>query len=64
MAELSASEAKEIKDFIQSKHMQDVFKQVNEISTAPVEFVWLEEVGHIHEGTVVKTMEFGASGSL
>ena len=44
-AELTASEVKEVKDFIQSKHMQDVFKKVNDISTAPIEIIWLEEVG-------------------
>src|SRR5262249_54063497 len=43
VAELASSEVKEVKDFIQSKHMQDVFRQVNDISTAPMEFVWLEE---------------------
>jgi len=39
-----ASEVKEVKDFIQSERMQDVFKQVDEISAAPMEFVWLEEL--------------------
>jgi hypothetical protein len=24
--------------------MQDVFKQVNDMSTAPMEFIWLEEL--------------------
>ena len=43
VAELTASEVKEVKDFIQSKHMQDVFKKVNDMSTAPMEFIWLEE---------------------
>ena len=62
VAELTASEAKDVKEFIQSKHMQDVFKQVNDISTAPIEFIWLEEIGHIYEGTVIKAIEFGASG--
>jgi len=62
VAELTASEANDVKEFIQSKHMQDVFKQVNDISTAPIEFIWLEEVGHIYEGTVVKAIEFGAAG--
>ena len=42
---LTASDVKEVKDFIQSKHMQDVFKKVNDISTAPIEIIWLEEVG-------------------
>jgi hypothetical protein len=44
VAELTASEVNEVKDFIQSKHMQDVFKQVNDMSTAPLEIVWLEEL--------------------
>ena len=44
VAELSASEVKEVKDFIQSKDMQDLFKQVNDMSTAPMEFIWLEEL--------------------
>ena len=44
VAEVAASEVKEVKDFIQSKHMQDVFKQVNAMSTAPLEIVWLEEL--------------------
>jgi hypothetical protein len=44
VAELTASEVKDAKDFIQSKHMQDVFKQVNDMSTAPMEIIWLEEV--------------------
>ena len=44
VAEVVASEVKEVKDFIQSQHMQDVFKQVNAMSTAPLEIVWLEEL--------------------
>jgi hypothetical protein len=42
-AELASSEVQDVKDFIRSKHMQDVFKQVNDMSTAPMEFIWLEE---------------------
>jgi hypothetical protein len=44
VAELKASEVKEVKDFMQSKHVQDVFKQVNDMSTAPLEIIWLEEL--------------------
>jgi hypothetical protein len=44
VAELAASEVKDLKDFIQSKHMQDFFKQVKGMSTAPMEFIWLEEL--------------------
>jgi hypothetical protein len=29
-----------VKDFIRSKHMRDVFKQINDMSTAPIEFIW------------------------
>ena len=39
VAELASSEVKDVKDFIQSKHMQDV-----DMSTAPMEFIWLEEL--------------------
>ena len=60
--EQTATDVKEVKDFIQSKHMQDVIKQVNDKSTAPIEFIWLKEVGHIYEGTVVKVIEFDAWG--
>ena len=44
VAELASSEVKDVRDFIQSKHMQNVFKQVNDMSTAPMEFIWLEEL--------------------
>jgi hypothetical protein len=44
VGEVAASEVKEVKDFIESKRMQDVFKQVNDMSTAPLEIVWLEEL--------------------
>jgi hypothetical protein len=44
VAELAASEVKDLKNFIQSKHMQDFFKQVAGMSTAPMEFIWLEEL--------------------
>jgi len=37
-------EVKAVKDFIGSQHMQDVFKRVNAMSTAPLEFIWLEEL--------------------
>ena len=41
---LAASEVKAVKDFIGSQHMQDAFKRVNAMSTAPLEFIWLEEL--------------------
>jgi len=44
VAEVTESEVKGVKDFIASKHMQDVFQGVNAMSTAPLEFVWLEEL--------------------
>jgi hypothetical protein len=44
VAELTASEVKDVKDFIQSKHMEEVFKQVNDMSTTPIKFIWLEEL--------------------
>ena len=43
LSPMAASEVRDVKDFIQSKHMQDVFKQVNDMSTAPLELIWLEE---------------------
>jgi hypothetical protein len=44
VGEVAASEVKAVKDFIASPHMQDVFKRVNAMSTAPQEFIWLEEL--------------------
>jgi hypothetical protein len=44
VAELQPSEVQGVRDFLQSQRMQDVFKQVNAMSTAPLEFVWLEEL--------------------
>jgi hypothetical protein len=44
VAELASSEVKNVKDFIQPTRMQDVFKQVNDMSTAPIEIIWLEEL--------------------
>lgn len=43
VGELAASEVKTVKDFLASERMQDVFRRVNAMSTAPIEFVWLEE---------------------
>ena len=53
VAELASSEVQDVKDFIQSKHMQDVFKQVNDMSTAPIEFIWLEELSLISLDKVI-----------
>ena len=44
VAELQPSEVQGVKDFLESQHMQDVFQRVNAMSTAPIEFVWLEEL--------------------
>jgi hypothetical protein len=44
VGEVAASEVKTVKDFVESKHMQDVFKRVNAMSTAPIEAIWLEEL--------------------
>jgi hypothetical protein len=43
VGEMAAGEVKAVKDFLESDHMRDVFKTVNAMSTAPMEFVWLEE---------------------
>ena len=43
VGEVAASEVQRVKDFLASERMQDVFRRVNAMSTAPVEFVWLEE---------------------
>ena len=44
VGEVAASEVKTVKDFIASPHMQEAFKRVNAMSTAPQEFIWLEEL--------------------
>ena len=44
VAELQPSEVKGVKDFLASERMKDVFRRVNAMSTAPLEFIWLEEV--------------------
>ncbi len=44
VGEMDASEVEEVKNFIASEKMQEVFGRVNELSTAPMEFIWLEEV--------------------
>jgi hypothetical protein len=44
VAELEPSEVKDFKAFLESERMQEVFRRVNAMSTAPVEFIWLEQV--------------------
>ena len=43
-AELQASEVNGVKEFMASERMQNVFRQVNAMSTTPLEFIWLEEL--------------------
>jgi hypothetical protein len=44
IGEMSDSEVDGVKDYFASERMQKVFKQVNEISTSPLEFVWFNDV--------------------
>jgi hypothetical protein len=44
VAEMEASEVKGVKEFLVSPQMRDVFQRVNAMSTAPVEFLWLEDL--------------------
>ena len=44
VGEVSASEVTTVKEFIGSQHMQDVFARVNAMSTAPLDFIWLNEL--------------------
>lgn len=44
IGEMSDSEVAGVKEFMASEKMQNVFSQVNEMSTSPMEFVWFEEV--------------------
>ena len=44
VSELDASEVAGIKEFIASEKMQAVFRQVNQMSTQPMEIIWLDEV--------------------
>jgi hypothetical protein len=44
VGEMTDAEVKGVKEFIESAHMQDVFRNVNAMSTAPVEVVWLDEL--------------------
>ncbi len=43
VGELAASEVQTVRDFLASERMQDVFKRVNAMSTAPIEFIFLDE---------------------
>ena len=44
VAEVEASEVDDVKRFIASPEMQSAFAKVNEMSTAPMEFIWLDDV--------------------
>ena len=44
VGEVRSSDVNEVKAFLASDRMQEVFRRVNAMSTVPVEFVLLEEV--------------------
>lgn len=44
VAEVEPSEVADVKRCIESAEMQNVLSKVNEMSTAPVEFIWLDNV--------------------
>jgi len=44
IGEVAASDVKTVKEFLASDHMQAVFRQVDTMSAAPIEFLLLEEV--------------------
>ena len=44
VAEVAPSEVDAVKEFVASEEMQRVFKTVNEMSTAPIDFVWFDEL--------------------
>jgi drug/metabolite transporter (DMT)-like permease len=48
----AASGVEAVQNWIKSQHMQDVFKRVNAMSTAPLEFIWLICVGLLFPATV------------
>jgi hypothetical protein len=43
VGEMDDSEVGEVKKYFASEEMQEVFAKVNEQSTSPLEFVWLED---------------------
>ena len=42
--EVAASEVAALKEILASERWQDVFRRVNAMSTAPMEFIWLDEL--------------------
>lgn len=45
IGEFAAAEADDVRAFVGSEKMQAVFRQVNAMSSQPLEFVWLDEAG-------------------
>jgi hypothetical protein len=43
VGDIGASDVNTVNDFLASERMQDVFRRVDAMSKAPIEFVWLEE---------------------
>jgi hypothetical protein len=62
VGDVAASEVKVVKDFLGSQHMQDVFKRVNAMSTAPLEFIWLDELVFRPGNSLTKSREFLENG--
>jgi hypothetical protein len=46
IGEVDASDVDAVNDFFASEKMQPVLAQANEMSTAPIEIVWLDEPPH------------------
>lgn len=44
VGEMDDSEVPEVRKYLESDRMQEVFRQVNQQSTSPVEFILLEDV--------------------
>jgi hypothetical protein len=44
VGEVDAAQVAEVERFFASEKMQAIFAQVNEMSTAPMEITWLEDV--------------------
>ncbi|MFB3102474.1 MAG: hypothetical protein ACE1ZV_04355 [Alphaproteobacteria bacterium] len=44
VGEMIASEVDDVKSYFESEKMKDVLGQANELSTTPIEAVWLDDV--------------------
>lgn len=44
VGDMDTTEVEAVKEFLSSEHMQTVFARVNEGSTRPIEFIWLDDV--------------------